>query len=61
MKKEMSTKNEYEEMRKFILSLESDFLEQSDELLKQKKGDSREISTCTSAFRSPNLKFFHNR
>ena len=37
MKKEMSTKNEYEEMRKFILSLESDFLEQSDELLKQKK------------------------
>ena len=37
MKKEKSTKNEYEEMRKFVLSLESDFLEQSDELLKQKK------------------------
>ncbi len=37
MKKENSTKTEYEEMKEFIGILESDFLKQSDELLKQKK------------------------
>ena len=37
MKKENSTKTEYKEMQEFISTLESDFLIQSDELLKQKK------------------------
>lgn len=37
MKKENSPKTEYIEMQEFVSSLESDFLEQSDELLRQKK------------------------